>query len=296
MSNMTESTASQAEQRPLPEYGWSEFLVSVPPGTPARIPDLVGSRTTPARTIATPDLLLHCNSETCRGERIFAAVGRPTAVPDQATNVFVTYSCRNCTQEQRTYALLLIVDEPGKAGLAAKIGEWPPFGPPTPARVISMVGPDRDLFLKGRRSENQGLGVGAFAYYRRVVEEQRSRLLQEIIRVARKVGARPESIRTLEAAAAEQQFSKSLEMTKDAIPESLLIDGHNPLMLLHRALSVGIHDGTDEECLSRARSIRLVLAELAERIGQVLKDTAELKEAIAHLLRPQSSDESSPAG
>jgi len=150
--------------------------------------------------------------------------------------------------------------------------------------VISMVGPDRDLFLKGRRAENQGLGLGAFAYYRRVVENQRGRLLDEIIRVAKRIGGRPDTLKSLEAAAVEQQFSKSIELTKDSMPEALLIDGHNPLLLLHRALSVGLHNLTDEECLARARSVRLVLTELAERMGQVLKDTAELKEAIAHLL------------
>ena len=47
---------------------------------------------------------------------------------------------------------------------ALKFGEFPAFGPPVPPRVLSLIGPDKDLFLKGRRSEIQGLGVGAFAY------------------------------------------------------------------------------------------------------------------------------------
>lgn len=146
------------------------------------------------------------------------------------------------------------------------------------------------------RAENQGLGLGSFAYYRRVVENQRGRLLEEIIRVAKRMGAKADAVRALEAAAKEQQFSKSIELTKDSIPESLLIDGHNPLLLLHRALSVGLHNLTDEECLARARSIRLVLTELAERIGQVLKDTAELKEAINYLLASPAPSEDPPSG
>jgi hypothetical protein len=176
----------------------------------------------------------------------------------------------------------------GSGGTATKIGEYPAFGPPTPTRLITMIGPDRELFLKGRRAENHGLGLGAFAYYRRVVEEQRLRLLGEVVRVAQKVGAKEEIIRTLEAAMKEQQFSKSLEMTKGAMPESLLIDGHNPMMLLHRALSMGLHDGTDEECLAGARAIRLVLADFAERVNQVLKDATELKDAVGYLLSTAS--------
>jgi hypothetical protein len=30
-----------------------------------------------------------------------------------------------------------------------KIGELPIYGPPTPARLISLIGPDREIFLKG---------------------------------------------------------------------------------------------------------------------------------------------------
>jgi len=297
---MTEAVSSKEKGRKqLPEYQWSEFLASIPPGSSARVPDLVGDFGIPTVTIATPDLLLYCSSDVCRGERIFAAVGKPTSHLNQFTQLFLTYSCRNCTQTQRTYALRLRPDAEYKSsGVATKVGEWPPFGPPTPARVISMVGPDRDLFLKGRRAKNQGLGLGAFAYYRRVVEKQKGRLLEEIMCVAKRVGVKPDALKALEVATKEQQFRKSIQLTKDSIPESLLIDGHNPLLLLHRALSVGLHDGTDEECLARARSIRLVLTELADRIGQALKDTAELKGAINHLLASPAppKDESSDAG
>lgn len=285
---MTEPDAAKEGESQPPEYQWSEFLSSLPPGSSGRIPDLVGDYGVPVVKIAAPDLLLHCNSDICRGERIFAATDTPSGHLHRLTRAFLVYSCRNCGKTQRIYALLVRPDgEYKSSGMAIKIGEWPPFGPPTAARVISIVGPDRDLFLKGRRAENQALGVGAFAYYRRVIENQRGRLLAEIIRVANRMGAKSESVAALEAAAKEQQFSKSIDLAKDAIPEALLIDGHNPLLLLHRALSVGLHDLSDDECLARARAIRVVLVELAERIGQVLKDTAELKEAIAHLLEAQ---------
>jgi len=67
----------------------------------------------------------------------------------------------------------------------------------------------------------------------------------------------------------ETQFSKAIETIKAAIPESLLIDGHNPLTLLHDALSEGLHAQTNEDCLELATSIRVVLTELAERIPVV---------------------------
>jgi len=165
----------------------------------------------------------------------------------------------------------------------------PEYGPPTPARLIKLIGPDRELFLKGRRCENQGLGVGAFVYYRRVVESQKNRILDEIIKVANKVGASSEQLKTLNAAKSEVQFSRALADMKDAIPQALLINGHNPLTLLHSALSDGLHARSDQHCLETATSVRVVLAELSERLGQALKDEAELNNALARLMAPRDA-------
>ena len=90
-------------------------------------------------------------------------------------------------------------------------------------------------------------------------------------------------MKTLEAAKEEVQFKKALASVKDAIPQALLIDGHNPLTMLHTALSDGLHQQNDERCLELAHDIRVVLIELAERMGQALKDEAELNAAIKRL-------------
>jgi len=166
-----------------------------------------------------------------------------------------------------------------------KFGETPPFGPPTPARVISLIGPDKEYFLKGRRAENQGLGIGAFAYYRRVVENQKNRILEEVIRVSERIGAPHEVITDLRTAISETQFSKAMSSIKHGIPQILLINGYNPLTLLHSALSEGIHALSDGQCLERATSIRVVLTELAEHLSQALKDEAELNAAVTRLQR-----------
>jgi hypothetical protein len=96
----------------------------------------------------------------------------------------------------------------------------------------------------------------------------------------------------LKQARAESQFSKAVDLGKDAIPAALLIDGHNPLKLIHNALSDRLHTGSDAECLELAASIRVLLGDLAERISLALKDHAELKNAVARLQKatnPQRS-------
>src|SRR5262249_53009304 len=148
---------------------------------------------------------------------------------------------------------------PGGTWAVEKMGEWPRFSLRTPSKLMSIIGPDRELFIKGRRAEIDGLGVGAFAYYRRIIEGQKSRLLDEIIRVAKRTRAPGEMIDRLEAAKGETQFSKAVAEVKEALPPGLFIKGHNPLTLLHTALSRGLHESSDEECLRAANDIRVIL-------------------------------------
>lgn len=267
---------------------FAEFLESTPPGVHAQV---AGIRTSKQHAsgwfdyVATPPIQLHCASPNCGGLRFFGADDDPPDFGDDGVNAFVKYVCRNCGQTSKTYALALYAEGQATKGEAVKYGELPPFGPPVPSRLLSLVGPDRDAYLKGRRSENQGLGIGAYAYYRRIVEDQKSRLIDEIIRVAERTQAPPEMIATLKAARDETQFSKAVETVKEGVPDSLKIDGHNPLVLLHSALSEGIHAQTDAECLDLANSIRLVLEELAERAATALKDHAELRSAVGRLIK-----------
>lgn len=117
-----------------------------------------------------------------------------------------------------------------------------------------------------------------------MVENQKNRILDEIIKVAEKLRVSADVVASLKAAKAENQFAKALASVKDAVPQALLINGLNPLSLLHSALSDGLHDQTDEHCLGIASSVRVVLGELSERLSQALKDEAELNNAISKLM------------
>jgi hypothetical protein len=265
---------------------FAEFLESAPPDFAEEVGERIVTNPVGPDCLKRPDLQLHCESKECGGVRIFYCVDASSSYLDAGlTYVFMRYVCRNCraTATMKTFAIAIKGDD--KVGLVQKLGELPPFGPPTPARVFKLIGEEyRQLFLQGRRAENKGLGIGAYAYYRRIVEHQKGRIIDEIRKVAERVGESEEMLKALSDARMERQFAAAIEKVKDAIPQSLLIGGHNPLTLLHKALSEGLHELTDEECLSLARSIRVVLVELAERISTALKEKAELKNAVSQLL------------
>lgn len=263
------------------------FLEEVPPGKTESIRGLgrrsVGGSVNWAMQITA--IQLHCNHAECQGIRFFESSEAKYLRPNETREFFITFVCRNCKRSKKTYALWANLNEDEINGTLLKLGETPPFGAPTPARVITIVGAEREYFLKGRRAENQGLGIAAFAYYRRVVENQKARIIGEIIRVAQKLGASKEVIDDLQAARVESRFTSAVEAIKHGVPESLLIDGHNPLILLHTALSEGLHEQTDDRCLELATSIRVVLTELVDRIGNALKEEQELSTAVSRLLQ-----------
>ena len=274
----------------LPVKTLAEFLESTPPNARIWITDLFEKRAA-SWTIKELDIQLHCTSDKCSGIRSFRNSSDTRYVEDDWNFKFVTYVCRNCESVQKTYALAVFLPKQKDfSGTAIKLGETPPFGPHVPSRVVTLIGPDRELFLLGRRAESLGFGIGAFSYYRRVVENQKGRILSEIGRVAKRLNASPEILKLFEKAEAETQFTKAIDIVKAAIPESLRINGQNPLTLLHSPLSEGLHELTDEQCLELATSIRVVLTELADRISHALQDKKELDDAVTRLLNRESKE------
>jgi hypothetical protein len=269
------------------------FLVSSPPGSEADIRVSAieyRSGISTGLQISLDDIQLHCKSDSCKGTRFFAPSTENIYPKEkQGQYLFLEYVCKNCEKSSKVYAILLSLVDRQNAKIS-KIGEIPAFGPPTPTRLLTILNNEREYYLKGRRAENQGMGIGAFAYYRRVVENQKNSIFDEIIKVAQNTRASAEFIESLQSAKTENQFTRAVESLKGGIPQALLIDGHNPLTLLHNALSAGLHAQSDEDCLELASSIRIVLTELAERLGEILKDQSELKAAVSRLITKKSEN------
>ena len=290
------SEEQKTEEKEEPEaVTFSEFLESIPPSSKTKIDPLVEktfSQGVKYQRLLTPEIQLHCSDNACNGTRFYRCTDKKEVTLSTDVNRFfyMSYRCSNCQRTIKKFSLMAIEDKRGNSGQCYKVGELPVYGPPTPSRLISLIGPDREIFLKGMRCENQGLGIGAFVYYRRVVENQKNRILGEIIKVSKKIEAKTEITNILEAAMEETQFSKALASVKDALPQALLINGQNPLTLLYSALSDGLHDQSDEHCLEIASSVRVVLGELSEQLAQALKDEDEINNALSKLMIKKSKD------
>lgn len=237
-----------------------------------------------------PAIELHCPSAVCNGTRFFDPTTQTQRVrlesgKQYVDDHFIDYICRNCHRTRKTYAVRLVLSDGGKSAQAMKIGEYPAFGEPRPNAVKDVLDDEILYFERGYRAEAAGLGIGAFAYYRRFVESHKDKIIDEVRKVALAQGAKQDVLDTLDRARAMKSFEAAVREVKDAIPDSLRYQGgHNPLTLIHDALSVGLHSEDDAQCLEVAQDIRLLLTDLAERTQQALKNNDELGKAVSRLL------------
>lgn len=232
-----------------------------------------------------PTLRLYCDE--CDGIRNFDGtwVHDKYITKEMSFDDFLIYTCRDCNKYKKHFCLgAHHLDDKGN-GEVIKIGEYPELYIAIPSNLPGLFGEDYPYFIKGLKCEKRGLGIGAYSYYRRLVENQKNRLLSEILKVSKKLSAKTVIIQTIEKAISETQFSKAIDMVKETIPEALLVDGHNPFKLLHTALSIGIHDQPDDKCLEIAHNIRMVLVDLADRIKLALNEKSELHSAVSSLLK-----------
>jgi hypothetical protein len=233
------------------------------------------------------EIHIHCAHEKCRGVRRHVRSGKSGLLVHAGDLYqFVSYECTNCTIPGKVFGVKARLSTL-KKGMCVKLYEEPAFGHPIPKRLFQVIGEtNREPFLQARRAIGRGLGIGAYTYYRRIVENTKFELVDSVLEVARATNASPDQIKLIEHAQSERQFSKAIETLRDAsaIPAVLLIDGHNPLTLLHDLLSEGIHELTDQECLKRAQEAEVILCEIADRMQIALTERKTVKAAITSIM------------
>ena len=247
----------------------------------ATIPSKSGPNTS-IRYINFPSVKLDCDNENCQGQTIFdtsidVAINHPTFF-------HLHYKCRHCREKVFVYSLSLSIPD-GDNCTFKKIGQEPRFRCRIPNNVLRCLSEqsDREMLLKGNELEELGFGIGAFVYYRRVVENQRTTLIDLLISVMKQENIASETISEVEKCKGLVSFSASIDAIKDMIPRSLYISGHNSFLLIHRALSQGVHQYEEVKCLELSETIRKVLIHLVLRMKELTKETKDLQAAITKL-------------
>jgi hypothetical protein len=261
--------------------GMAELLKDVPLHSPRQL----------AHFFHFPDeIRVHCDDAECTGIRLHKKFNEQNFVFHwKAVKYFtVSYNCSNCTFGAKAFIIRL---EEG-SGVCTKIYQEPGFGQPIPKRLFHIIDEtNREYFLQARRAIARGLGIGAYSYYRRIIENKKFDLVGSVLEVAQATNASSDQIELLKKAQVETQFSKAIDMLRDvsAIPAVLLINGHNPLSIVHDLLSEGIHKLTDAECLERAQQAEIILCEVANRMQIAVTEQKTVKDALTSILNRKYS-------
>jgi hypothetical protein len=131
---------------------------------------------------------------------------------------------------------------------------------------------------------SQSYGVGACAYLRLLVESQIETILGLVRDVRLERDASEGDLVEVEEAMESHHFEDKLDVAGEYAPESLHVDGHNPIAILHKQYSECLHppsndDESMEVALRLAGSVEYVLRELSRQ----LSSSREFKETIKEI-------------
>lgn len=242
-----------------------------------------------------PVLRMHCNSDECSVDQNFDGIRLVTK--QDSMNIFkdirscqiATYKCRNC--EEHVFMIFRLgysKNEKGESQLVAiKIAQ----DPIPNNRIVQPVTEflygtsDWSLYLKAAKLEEQGYGIAAMAYLRRVVNNTWDRLIDEMLLFAED----PKVIASLKQSKGAWQFEKAVDPVKLYIPSSFMIEGENPLVLMYNAFSGGLHSYSEERCLEVAKNARTVFERTLTNLEHLKKEKKEIKAAVSYLKKSHKS-------
>ena len=151
-----------------------------------------------------------------------------------------------------------------------------------PKDIAEELGADAILYKKALRNMNEGYGVGACAYLRRLVEQHINPLLELLYEMKQEEGADEKQLSEIKEAIRAKDFSKKTQFAADIAPSSVLVAGTNPLKTLHDLLSESIHVHDDENAMNIAmklsRTVEFVIRRLKSRYEEQKQYAAVMRE------------------
>jgi hypothetical protein len=153
-----------------------------------------------------------------------------------------------------------------------KIGQFPEQSTSISSAIEKRLGASAVFYRRALTCRNEGFGLAAVAYFRRVVEDKTNELVDVVADSAQTMGMSEGDVAHIRAAKAQKRYEDKLKVAAEAIPNVMKPDGANPLQALYDLLSVGLHTQTEEECLQVADEVREIFDYLFDRLRAEIED------------------------
>ena len=202
----------------------------------------------------------------------------------------VAYRCTHCGHEELrvwycrsvfpTRNLIASKNEPIVAVTWRKYGQWPAQSiEPSRELAKGLTTPLLDIFKKGLTSLNHGFGLGALAYFRRVVEDASKELI-DLFADKAKAEEDVEAEQAIRAAMQSYRMDERLKAASEALPATLRPGGANPLAVLYAHYSRSIHGLSDDECLEVARQLHFALEYIFKNWRTQMEEAAQFRTTV----------------
>ena len=236
-----------------------------------------------------PTVQINMECPTCKSRQTFVMTNKYweaceySNYPTDGLVFRMVYLCVHCQKFNRVFYIK--VDDQKK--WLMKVGQYPAWEIKGDENIEKLLGEHSGYFKKGLVCESQGYGIGAFGYYRRIVEEIIDSLLDEIAGLLKdsELSIYQDALSKTKETIVTQE---KIDLVKDLLPPILRPDGMNPLSALHSALSEGLHAESDEECLEYAETCREILVFLVNQIAASKAASKAFTDSMRKLLEKKS--------
>jgi hypothetical protein len=214
----------------------------------------------------------HSNDEYSSNDYFVANVGSKTYL--------FLFKCYGCSSSKYTF----FIEVDTKKGRIRKIGQNPPW-PINLDKDIErfLKDDDSEYFRRALVCESQNYGIGAYCYYRRVVENSIGKILKNIRSLLERQDSSSEKIEIIDRALKGTVMDERIKIAKDALPNNLMPNSINPLAIIYDTLSRGIHKLPEEECLKNSQNLRVALSHLIKTLSQQNEEQTAFLQAIKNL-------------
>ena len=189
-------------------------------------------------------------------------------------------TCMHCKRYQVDFTLNIY--EKNDEVLIRKVGQYPPFSI-IPDKEVSdfLTEEDNYFYRKALMNLSASYGIGAFAYFRRIVENEIKRIVEYLSEL--NIENSPLILEAYDKFKNDHQMSSLIESVYPHLPSSLKELGENPLKLLYGQLSIGIHTLSEEECMKRAIGIDEIFKFVIKQLNLEKYEKKSVIEAIKKL-------------
>jgi hypothetical protein len=164
-----------------------------------------------------------------------------------------------------------------------KVGQYPPVSIRASKVVEKYLTKDNfELYKKALYLISLGYGVGAFAYFRRIIETEIIQIIT-LLSEGSFEGAEEIKKQLEEKKQGKITMQKLLDSLTEHLPPALLEIGDNPVRILFNYSSNALHGYSEEKCIETSKNIDLILKWTFQKIKEEKSTISEIRNAIKTL-------------